>query len=80
METARFRMVDDETEGMANMATWSTQRTQTDNIDTMVFMIISMQARGLDVLMWKRDFRKAFRNIPIRNGEPSGIRMGDLQL
>ena len=59
-------MVDDDTEGMANMATWSTQRTQTDNIDTMVFMLMKFVMLLIPITIFQADVKSAFHRLPMR--------------
>ena len=62
----RTRSVDHMSESGLAAATKPKDKIKHQTIDTMVFMILWLQQMLCpDIVMWKRDFRKAFRCIPI---------------
>ena len=61
----RTRSVDDFTESLINEWCFPVDSPLTDSLETMIFMIIFLWRKGKLPKMWKRDVRRAFRNLPV---------------
>ena len=66
VETTRFLMVDDGAENVASTAVQITQRTQTDNMDTLVFMIMIFEMFLMVISTYQADVNFACRRLSMR--------------